>query len=82
MSVRDVDSALRGLGLSDRVGALILNLCAHHVDSIMALQRLIATVAIVGKNLKSDVDRQRCAAAVHECAVEIESEHRQLVKIK
>ena len=82
MSVQNVDRALRGCGLSDRVGALILNLCAHNVDAIMTLQRLIATVAIVGKNLKNDVDRQRLGMVLRECATEVEGEHQPVVKLK
>lgn len=82
MSVQDVDRALRGCGLSDRIGALLTNLTEHHVDAIMTLQRLIAATSLIGRNLKDDTDRRRLAMAMHEAATDIESEYEPLVKVK
>ncbi len=79
MSVKQIDKTLRGLPLNDKIGCLIVHLCARNVDSIAAIGGLIATASIIGKNLPDEFDRRRCAGALRECATEIEHEHQPLL---
>jgi len=58
MSVKQIDKTLRGLPLNDKIGCLIVHLCARNVDSIAAIGGLIATASIIGKNLPDEFDRR------------------------
>jgi hypothetical protein len=79
MSVREIDIALEGLELNDKIGALILALCARNVDAIAAIGGLAVTAGILASNLKNEADRRRCATCLRDIATEVEHEHRPLV---
>jgi hypothetical protein len=73
--VARVDKALRGLPLSDKIGALIVHLCSRDVDAIATIGGLISVMGIVGQNLPDEFNRRQCAMAMREAATEIEAEH-------
>ncbi len=81
MTAKHIDKTLRGLPIDDRIGALILSLCEQNVDSIMAIQRLIATAKILGQQLPDEIDRRCCATALRDCATLVEAEYRPLKKV-
>jgi hypothetical protein len=80
MSVKEVDRALRGLPVSERIAALILSLSERNADSIAAIGGLIATASIIGSNLGHETDRRRAASCMRECATHVEAEHVPLLK--
>jgi hypothetical protein len=75
MTAKAIDKTLRGLPISDRVGALIVSLAAEGKDSIQAIQSLIGATAILGKNLPDEFDRLQCAMALRDCATTVEADH-------
>jgi hypothetical protein len=60
MSIKVIDKTLRGLPVSDRVGALIMSLAAADKDAVEAIQCLIGATAVLGKNLPDEFDRLQC----------------------
>jgi hypothetical protein len=59
MSAREIDRLLKGLPVSDKIGALILSLCEEHKDAIAAIGGLAVTAGIIASNLNHEVDRRR-----------------------
>jgi hypothetical protein len=74
MTVRTIDKTLKGLPVSDRVGALIMSLAAADKDAIEAIQSLIGATAVLGKNLPDEFDRLQCAMALRACATTVEAD--------
>jgi hypothetical protein len=80
MTPAKIDKTLKGLPISERVGALIVSLAAEGKDSLQAIQSLIGATAILGKNLPDELDRLCCASALRACATAVEADHVPLLK--
>jgi hypothetical protein len=78
MSVKEIDKVVKSLPLDQRIGCLILSLCAQDKDAIAAISRLIATAGVLGQNILDEHNRRRCAMMLRDVAVSVESEHRSI----
>jgi hypothetical protein len=74
MTAKAIDNTLKGLPVSQRIGALIMSLAAADKDAIAAIQSLIGATAVLGKNLPDEFDRLQCAMALRGCATEVEAD--------